>query len=165
MEAKGKGWFCNNEVFDKLNTLFETNATLYNTTVEKAPLENSYFDVAMSISVLEHLPWTDVENVVGRVWDVLKPGGIFILTVDLFLDIYPFENAEKNKYGSNVNLCALANIRPFQVEIGNGPELYGFAEFDAKTILKNKNKYLMGRGYPAMVQCLVLRKPLSASVD
>jgi nucleoside-diphosphate-sugar epimerase len=45
------------------------------------------------------------------------------------------------------------------LEHGQPPELYGFRDFDAGRILAQKDMYYVGRGWPVMVQTLVLAKP------
>jgi len=82
-----------------------------------------------------------------------------VLTVDLFLDIDPFTSIKSNKYGSNINIRDLVSCRPFKVLVGQEKELFGFDDFNPNNILDTKNDWLVGEGYPAMVQCLVLRKP------
>jgi hypothetical protein len=42
---------------------------------------------------------------------------------------------------------------------GEPPELYGSRDFDAGRILAQKDMYYVGRGWPVMVQTLVLAKP------
>lgn len=53
------------------------------------PLEDGEVDAAYCVSVLEHIP--NFENTIQEVFRVLKPNGLFILTIDLdlcgFLDI------------------------------------------------------------------------------
>jgi SAM-dependent methyltransferase len=160
MDAKGKGWPCTPKSMAQLNQIFNTDVVLYNTTVDNANIPANSLDAAVSISVIEHLPRTEVISVMNCVWDFLKPGGIFVLTVDLFLNIYPFCAEKTNKYGSNINLAELAGVKPFKIVLGDTRELFGFPDFDANSILNQKDKYLIGRGYPAMVQCLVLEKPI-----
>ena len=48
---------------------------------EKLPVETAFADVAYSVSVLEHMP--DPVPIVDEIYRVLKPGGLFILTMDL----------------------------------------------------------------------------------
>jgi SAM-dependent methyltransferase len=48
---------------------------------EHLPTESAFADVAYSVSVLEHMP--DPVPIVDEIERVLKPGGLFILTMDL----------------------------------------------------------------------------------
>lgn len=160
MEARGKGWPCTIESIGKLNKLFRTSVELRNTTIDNANIKENSIDTAISISVIEHLPWTEIETAMKCVWSMLKPGGRFILTIDLFLDVYPFSEANSNKYGTNIDLKKLVEVAPFFIEWGEKNELFGFDEFSMNNIVQNKKQYLVGEGYPTLVQCLVLRKQL-----
>ncbi len=162
MDASGKGWPCTVESINQLNNLYGTDVALKNTTIDKANLQPGSIDVAVSVSVIEHLPWTDVENAMRSVWAALKPGGRFVLTIDLFLDVFPFDTSYSNKYGTNIDIKKLIEISPFTIELGKTSELFGFEDFDPEKISNAREKYLIGEGYPSMVQCLVLRKPLEA---
>jgi hypothetical protein len=93
-----------------------------------------------------------------NVYRILKPGGEFIMTVDLYLDIAPFTERLANDYGSNIDLHWLSNLAPFELVFGNPMELYGFPEFDRDGVLCNLEQFLCGT-YPVLVQCLILRKP------
>lgn len=50
---------------------------------DRIPLEDSSQDAVYCISVLEHIP--NFETTINEVYRILKPGGIFILTVDIDL--------------------------------------------------------------------------------
>jgi hypothetical protein len=141
-----------------LNRAFGTNVELRNTTVGKAELEPGQYDRAFSISVLEHLSRDEISEVCATVHAALKPGGLFVLTIDLFLDNRPFSERERNEYGENVDVAWLAGLAPFELVQGERRELYGFPEFDPKAIMGNLRAYMLG-SYPALAQCLILRKP------
>jgi hypothetical protein len=59
-----------------------------------------------------------------------------------------------------MDLCRLCQEAPFRILVGRPDELYGFPEFDAARVARNKDQYLSGT-YPVLVQCLVLLKPES----
>jgi SAM-dependent methyltransferase len=159
MVAKGnKGWPCDNATMTSLNRAFGTDVELRNCTVGEAALEPEQYDRAFSISVLEHLSHEEIAEVCKTVYAALKPGGLFVLTIDLFLDNQPFSDRERNEYGENVDVAWLAGLAPFTIEQGNPSELHGFPEFDAKKILGKLSTYLIG-SYPALAQCIVLKKP------
>jgi len=163
MEAKGKGWPCDHESMDKLNRMFGTNVHLCNDTIASVDLEPDSIDYFYSISVIEHLPWSDVQEVMQGAWKYLKPGGEFILTVDLFPDVVPFKMRETNKYGGNINIREMVECCPFELIEGERSELYGYEEFDVSSIAKQlaseDHDYLVGERYPSMIQCLKLKKP------
>lgn len=155
LEAKGIGWRCDNASMARLNQLFGTSVELRNTVISDAQLAPESFDRAFSVSVLEHLPDRDCMR---YAYDCLRPGGYFVLTVDLFLNVAPFTSKLSNKYGKNVSIKWLTELAPFELAQGNRRELYGFSEFNPEHILCGLEKYFIG-SYPALVQCVVLRKP------
>jgi hypothetical protein len=132
---------------------------LRNCTVEHAGLEAQCYDRAFSISVIEHLPMDEVLSVMHSIFACLKPGGLFVLTVDLFLNLLPFTSRRENRYGRNIDIKALIEVAPFEIVHGRPEELYGFPGFDHGSIQAELEEYVIGRYYPALVQCLVLRKP------
>ncbi len=159
LEAKGVGFPCTEESVAYLNRCFNTNVTLINKTIDQANLKNNNFDCAFSISVIEHLPLEDRVNVMRNVYRSLRPGGIFIITVDLFPELFPFTDRLENMWGSNINIMDLAKIAPFELVEGVTSELFGFADFNAEHILNCREVYLCGK-YPAFAQCFILRKPV-----
>ena len=143
---------------DALNQTFETNVTVMICEIEKAALQKHAYDRAFSLSVLEHLDADVVAAVMQKVYDALKPGGLFILTVDLFLDLVPFTRKETNQWGRNVPIQSLIDPDRFELLHGAREELYGFPEFDAQAILANAHRYFIGRNYPTLIQTLVLKR-------
>lgn len=162
MAASGIGWPCDVETIRILNEIFATNVELRNSAIGQAGLQPQSFDVAISISVLEHLTDQELEDVMIRTFDALRPGGTFVITLDLFLEVEPFTRRKECRYGRNVNVREMIALAPFVLEQGNRNELYGFDEFDAEGILAHLSDYLVGE-YPALAQCLLLRKPVDAT--
>jgi SAM-dependent methyltransferase len=158
MEAKGRGWPCTRERVAQLNGAFGTSLELRNTTADKAGLEPEHYDRAVSISVLEHLPRRETEDVLRVVYDCLKPGGHFVITLDLFLNTQPFTREPRNEYGENVSAAWIASLAPFEITLGERSELFGFPEFDHLRIASQLEEYMVG-SYPALAQCMVLKKP------
>lgn len=156
--AKGKGWKCDHENIELLNKAFDTNVTLVNKTLPQAQLAENSFDRVFSISVIEHFSEEDFEETINYIYKVLKVGGLFILTTDLFIDCAPFTTQENNEWGKNYPIANLLNNPNYELVIGKEDELYGSANFDTDTILKNISKYLLGGFYPTLTQCMVLRK-------
>ena len=62
------------------------------------------FDCAVSLSVIERIPENDIHVVLDNVRRALVPGGRLVLTLDLFLDVAPFEKEVENHYGRNVSV-------------------------------------------------------------
>lgn len=152
------GWPCDQASMRRLNRAFGTTVELRNSTVARAALEPESYDRAFSISVLEHLPEDEVDEVMRTVFQCLKPGGLFVLTVDLFLNIAPFSSRPENEFGRNVDLRALCSKAASEIAVGQPAELCGFAEFDPGRIQSRLEEYVVGQ-YPVLVQCLVLKKP------
>ena len=156
-DSRGRGWPVRPETFERLNRAFGTQVTLRNCFVEQAKLEDASFDRAVSISVLEHVPEHDLESILNHVRRALKPGGLFVVTLDLFLDVEPFAPAKSNIFGHNIDARWLVETSGLELVSGNRAELHGFPEFEPERI-RARDDLLVGR-YPAMVQAMVLRKP------
>lgn len=156
-KAKGVGWACDPKSIGTLNGLFKTNVKLINTTLDNAGMVNEQFDRIFSISVIEHFLPEDLTSTMNIAYDLLAPGGYFILTVDLFLNLYPFTSRLSNEYGVNVDIANIVKNSKFNMIFGNKEEIYGFDQFDTNAILTKLNMYLIG-DYPVLSQCLVLQK-------
>ena len=108
---------------------------------------------------MEHLTEEEIESVMPVAFNCLKPGGYFILTVDLFLNLRPFTSRQENELGKNIDVKHLVQIAPFALVQGNPAELNGYSEFDPDKIQSNLEDYYIGAYYPALIQCIVLQKP------
>jgi SAM-dependent methyltransferase len=144
--------------FDKLNRRFGASVELRPTPIEKSNLETEKFDAAYSISVLEHIDNQTIQKIMQEVWRGLKPGGLFILTIDLFLNLSPFTRREANHYGTNVNVRQLIECAPFDLLFGRPSELYGFDHFSSDAIQSCLEDYLIAESYPVLTQCIILKK-------
>lgn len=151
-------WSYTKSGFDKLNRRFGTSVDLKPTHIEKAELSADEFDAAYSISVIEHLDRETTKNVMREVWRCLKPGGLFLLTIDLFLNLTPFTRRETNHYGCNADVRELIEFAPFELKFGLPNELYGFTEFSSEEIQSHLEQYLIAESYPVLTQCIILRK-------
>ncbi|HEX5400008.1 MAG TPA: SAM-dependent methyltransferase [Verrucomicrobiae bacterium] len=158
MESKGRGWPCDKNSIMTLNRCFKTHVDLRNTTIDKAGLVGGEFARTYSISVIEHLALDEAATVMSHVFKGLEPGGLFILTIDLFLNLHPFSSRRRNEYGLNQNVYELISNQPWELVVGDPGELFGFSEFNKDGILSRLETFLVGR-YPTLVQCLVLKKP------
>jgi SAM-dependent methyltransferase len=161
LEARGKGFHCDTETMAKLNSLFGTSVELRNTTLNKANLKNECFDRIYTISAVEHFADDEIEEAMIIAFDCLKPGGYFIATADLFLNLVPFTTRKENVFGKNVNIQQIAKAAPFIFTKGNREELYGYKEFNPDKIQSKLEGSLIGGYYPALSQCMVLQKPVN----
>jgi hypothetical protein len=89
---------------------------------------------------------------------LLKPDGIVVMTIDLFLDLKPFSEREANEWGRNLNVREFMDMAGLKLENGDPAELLGFPEFDPARIMGNLANYMIGEGYPALSQCVVARR-------
>ncbi len=159
LKATGVGWPCDNRSIAELNGCFRTQVDLRNTTVARAGLAQGEFDRAYSISVIEHLAPGEASDVMLHTYHCLKPGGLFVLTIDLFVNLDPFCARQYNEYGTNQNIRELISGQPWKLVVGTPDELFGFPEFDSEKVLSRLETFLLGQ-YPALVQCLALEKPM-----
>jgi SAM-dependent methyltransferase len=157
MDAAGVGWPSDENSIRKLNSWFKTDVTLKSTTIGNAHLPDAYYDLFFSISVLEHLPDTDLREVMEHGYRCLKPGGKFIITLDLFLNLEPFSRRVSNEYGKNQNVRGMVELSRMKLVYGDRSQLFGFPEFSSEAILANLERYYIGR-YPVLTQCIVLEK-------
>ena len=142
----------------RLNKLLGTNVTMLNCFLHEAKFPDDSFDRVVSISVFEHIPEEILRGILSEVRRVLKPGGLLVITMDLFLDVQPFAAAESNMYGHNVSAKWIVDTSGLERIHGKPSELYGYPEFDPRSIRERESTFLVGK-YPAMAQTLVLRKP------
>ena len=158
--AKGKGWKCDPDSLRYLNRLFGTSVELRNCTLRDASLEKASYDIVYSISVLEHLTEKEFWESIRYVWECLKTGGKFVLTVDLFLNLSPFTSRKANEFGVNFPVGELMDFETFALVSGDPREIYGTKVFDKERIMANLEDYYLGDYYPALSQCLVLEKKI-----
>jgi SAM-dependent methyltransferase len=157
--SQASRWNCNVSDMKELNRIFNTDVVLLNTTIKEANLADHSFDRAFAISVIEHLSETEAAIVMQHVFRILRPGGMFVITVDLFLDLSPFTDREHNRHGINQNIKSLCTGEAWEMIVGNPVQLYGYSTFNVEDIKAHLCDYLVGKRYPALTQCLVLRKP------
>ncbi|MCB0324243.1 MAG: class I SAM-dependent methyltransferase [Bdellovibrionales bacterium] len=153
-----KGWPVNQASIDRLNRIFGAAVQLKNCTLADAAIAPGTFDRVYCLSVLEHFSVAQFSSVVDSVWACLKPGGHFVVTADLFLDLEPFTSRKENEWGTNFPIARLLEHPGFECTYGSVDEIYGSATFDSDRIQSNLAAYLIGGFYPVLVQCLILRK-------
>ncbi|RMH27979.1 MAG: class I SAM-dependent methyltransferase [Planctomycetota bacterium] len=157
-EAHGRGWPVDERSIARLNRAFGTSVELRRTFLQDAGLEDDSFDRVLSISTIEHIPMDELPGLMAHVGRLLRPGGLFVATVDLFLNLEPFTDRASNEYGVNVPVRDLVQWGGLELVTGDRAELYGYPEFDPRRILSRLEDYMIG-GYPALAQAFVARKP------
>ena len=141
-----------------LNRVFGTTVELCRTTLPEAR-PTGPFDAAVCVSTLEHLRPADIEETLAVVRDVVVPGGIVVLTVDLFLDLDPFTDVEENRWGRNVPVAWIEELLGGELVVGDRTELLGYPEFDVRHVLTELGSLTMGSEYPQLAQLAVVRCP------
>ncbi len=145
-----------------LNRLFGTNVTLKRSRLSRAGLSDNSFDIAYCISTLEHLQQAEADEIVTETKRILRPGGHFVLTIDLFLNLTPFTTRLENEWGRNIDIASLARRSGMTMICGDPHELCGFAEFSPTAILAGLESYEINESYPQLAQLFVLRKSSDA---
>ena len=155
LKARGKGWELSREAHERLCRVFHAQVELMDATIDSVAIPEHSLDVLVSVSALEHFAPEDLKAFAEHASRLLKPTGVVVLTVDLFLDLAPFSRKTVNEYGRNIDIRQLLADAKLDLIEGERSELLGFPEFDAQHILEELPRYLIGAGYPALSQCLV----------
>lgn len=154
-----RGWPVDQRTVARLNRAFRTDVELRSCFLQEAGFGESTVDCVLSISTLEHIPQEELESLIVEIARILRPGGRLVATVDLFLDLEPFSDRTENVTGTNIDISELIRRSGLQLETGDPAELYGFPEFNARSIMAGLSEYRYGTRYPALAQAFVLRKP------
>jgi SAM-dependent methyltransferase len=142
----------------RLNRAFGTDVQVIEATLQEARLPTNSIDTVYSISTIEHIPVTELQSLMKGIGRILRPGGLCVLTVDLFLNLWPFSDLACNAWGTNVSVKSLVDFSGLSLVLGRRAELLGYAEFHPREILAHLEDFLIGSAYPVLAQCLVLRK-------
>lgn len=149
-------WAFTQKDYARLNQAFGNKVTYIPKFLEEAALPAASFDRVFCVSVIEHVPPSVVPPLMNEIRRLLKPGGLFITTIDLFNNVTPFTDKPENEWGTNMNVRWLVECSQMSLVHGNRAELHGFPEFDVNAIRARQHEFLVGG--PAMAQCIVLRK-------
>lgn len=117
------------------------------------------YDIAYCLSVVEHIPTIEARaRLMQGVHRLLRPGGHFVLTVDLALHFHPFTERRGPPELQNVSFAELLSHAPFELESGLPSDLIGMPGFDSAQILSRARKgELLQDGNRLSTQCVVLR--------
>jgi SAM-dependent methyltransferase len=149
--------------YRRINEAFGGKVRFVRDFLENAKLEAGGFDRVFAISVIEHVPEENALSLMREIARILKPGGLFVCTIDLFLDCHPFTERLSNIWGRNISVGRLVEASGLTLRLGERTQLLGHPEFDPGEILKNRDRFLLVQdsvgGAQVMTQCLVLEKP------
>lgn len=151
-------WPATPENVDMLNRVFNTRVAFKKCYLADAAFPDESFDRVVSISVFEHIPEAALAGILNETRRILKPGGLLVLTIDLFLNVRPFEDRASNEYGHNVSVKWVVDTSGMELVHGDPKQLFGYSGFDWRAISAHRDRYLIGK-YPSMIQTVVLRKP------
>jgi hypothetical protein len=157
LAANGRGWPVDMDSMARLNRAFGTHVHLQHCFLEEATIDRESVDRVFCISVLEHIPEDELDGLMRRCWSLMKPGSLFVATIDLFLNTKPFCQCDGNEFGANISVRRIVQAAPFELVHGEPRELYGFPDFCCDSVLSKSHLLLLGQ-YPAFVQTVVLRK-------
>jgi SAM-dependent methyltransferase len=149
-------WTFGTDEYRRLNEAFGGKVAFVNSYLADAKLPSDSFDRVYSISAIEHISPEHLPALVREIARVLKCGGSFIATVDLFLDCQPFTPVRRNRWGTNVSVADLVAGSGMQLVSGRRDELFGFPEFDPNRIMREVNRYMVVNDVSA--QCFVMQK-------
>jgi SAM-dependent methyltransferase len=142
--------------FDIINRRFGGGVHLHRGVVTDIDLSRP-FDAIYSVSTIEHLSKADVELNLLAAKRLLAPGGRFVLTVDLFLNLAPFSKRAANIWGTNIEPAWIEEVLQMRLVEGNRRELYGYAEFSAEYVLEHLEQFLI-HSYPQLAQLMVFER-------
>jgi 2-polyprenyl-3-methyl-5-hydroxy-6-metoxy-1,4-benzoquinol methylase len=151
------GWKYDADLHRRLCGALKAPIQLFAGKIDSLEAPPHSFDVVLSVSALEHFPDVDLAMLASAMRRLLKPDGIVVMTIDLFLDLKPFSEREENEYGRNLDIRQFLNMAGLALRDGNPAELLGFSEFNPAEIMGNLGNYMIGEGYPALSQCVVAR--------
>ena len=141
-----------------LNELFDTKVLLIPRAVQDCGLASGSFERAVCLSVLEHLELDEARAVLAAIRELLAPGGLCLLTVDVFLDVRPFGLRPANFWGTNHDMRALLDGLGFHLVQADPRELLGFPEFDPGDIIARLPSLFVSPISPCMSQAVILRR-------
>jgi SAM-dependent methyltransferase len=147
------------DAHDRLNRAFGTDVELVQKRIQDCGLAEGSFDRVVCVSVIEHLDQDDARDLVEHAAALLAPSGLFVTTVDLFLDLKPFGVLARNFFGTNVDVAAAVDRSGLELVVGDRRELFGFSEFDRDRVVEHLDELLVSWRDPVVSQALVLRKP------
>lgn len=156
----GSGWLSSENEIKRFLNMFGDNINFIKKHIEQTGLPGSHFDRIFSVSTIEHIPEVEISGIMKEICRILKPGGSFVVTVDLFLDCYPFSEKISNVHGSNISIKKVIDDSGLYLRYGRMDQLYGFSDFCPKSILEHLNDFWVVKSGESVIltQCFVLEK-------
>ncbi len=142
----------------RLNRSFRTRVTLHRTTLPEAGLTGT-FGAVLCISTIEHMLVEDITATLLTAKELLAPGGLLVLSVDLFLDIAPFSKRTSNRWGTNASIAWIQDLVGLEMVFGDRSELYGYSDFSTERTLSRLDELAIATGYPQMAQLVTFQSP------
>ena len=144
--------------FASLNRSFGTTVELHPTALPAADLTGR-FSAVVCISTIEHLSPDEIATTLSTVKELLVPGGLLVLTVDLFLNLMPFCSRTTNAWGNNISVAWIDELLGYSMVTGDRRELYGYPEFSSDAILSRLEEFAVNVDFPQMAQLVAFRAP------
>lgn len=142
-----------------VNRAFSTNVELIQERVEDSNVLARTFDRVFCISVIEHMGTEVALSTMERIERALRPGGLAIMTVDLFLDLHPFGDMQEHDMGANMNIQSLMSASALDLAFGYTDELYGYEQFSPESVRQRTPEFFVGDfRLPVVAQMFVARK-------
>jgi SAM-dependent methyltransferase len=152
-----RGWKYEADLHQRLCGALKAPVQLFGGKIASLEAPPRSFDIILSVSALEHFSDADLAMLAGSMRRLLKPDGIVVMTIDLFLDLKPFSEREENEWGRNLDIKQFLDMAGLALHKGNCAELLGFPDFNPARIMGSLATYLVGEGYPTLSQCIIAR--------
>lgn len=149
-------WRFTEREYNRLNRAFGGRVHFVRNFLQNADLPAGSYDAVLSVSVIEHIPDEHIAPLMREIGRLLRPGGRFIATIDLFLDCEPFTDAPSNQWGSNRDVKALVDASGLEMTVGDPAELHGYPGFDPESIRAHARSFIQSN--QVLTQLLVLEK-------
>ncbi len=157
-DAASMGWPVDAPTIAVMNKAFGTSVELRKTFLADAGIADDSVDRIFCISTIEHIPADQVPGLVKDMRRMLKVGGMVVLTIDLFFDLHPFTDRVSNVHGTNIDVRWLVEESGLSLAQGDREELYGFPQFDPRTVQGRAMEFYQGDIALNVAQTLVLTK-------
>jgi 2-polyprenyl-3-methyl-5-hydroxy-6-metoxy-1,4-benzoquinol methylase len=135
----------------RMNAAFETDVRLHHGHLEDSDLVGP-FDALCCISTLEHLSDDEIAGTLSAARSLLSPSAVVVLTVDLFINAYPFTSRPAATAGRNVSIARLHELLGGTRTFGDPTELFGLPEFRTDHVLSNLEDYFLFPEYAQLAQ-------------